>query len=79
MIKNDKLRVKLYRAMRIGSLLAWGGLFAVLPDVDHLVDGVARQTHLPFLLAMVVLSGIVFYLWCFKSLVSGRFAVGDVN
>lgn len=76
---SDHVRVKLYRFLRIGSLLAWSGLWAVLPDLDHIAEGAARQTHLPFLLVMVAVSGIVFYAWCFESFYRRCVAMGDVK
>jgi hypothetical protein len=74
---SSTVRYRPHRSVRGNALwicitIGWIGILGVLPDLDHLIDGMARQTHL---LAIVV-SCIPFCI--FFTLYRRRVKVGNV-
>ena len=51
LLQVGNIQSGLYRKVRAGAFwicitIGRGGILSVLPDLDHLLDGMARQTHL---------------------------------
>lgn len=67
---------RLYTKVRAGPLWLGGivcgfGIFSVLMDTDHLLPGLARQTHIPvtIVLGMVLIGAVAYNLRLFDKLV----------
>ena len=42
--------------MRVLALLAWAAIWGSIPDLDHLIDGAGRTTHLSLTICLGVLA-----------------------
>lgn len=46
----------LHTHLRVLALLAWAAIWGSIPDLDHLIDGAGRTTHLSLTVSLGVLA-----------------------